>query len=124
MSTYSYSSTLPSSFPHQINMFMNIHYYHLTPNSRSTCSRAFTVILLPPQQGTMFTIRHVDRHTEGTFVCTANNGVGKPSSARVSVIVEYKPVIVTREVSRNFIVPALTTFNQRKKETSLGMLVR
>lgn len=31
----------------------------------------------------VLTIESMDRHKGGTYVCTANNGVGKPASSQV-----------------------------------------
>lgn len=51
------------------------------------------------------TLADVDRHVEGTYTCTADNGIGEPATASMSVIVDYEPEIITekvREPSRLF----------------------
>ena len=45
----------------------------------------------------MVTLAEVDRHEAGTYVCTADNGVGDPASAAVAILVEYPPEIATEE---------------------------
>ncbi|XP_042234773.1 protein amalgam-like isoform X3 [Homarus americanus] len=49
------------------------------------------------QQGEMLTLEAVDRHMEGTYLCTADNGIGEPASAAVSLTVEYPPEITTEQ---------------------------
>ena len=44
------------------------------------------------------TLPNVNRHVEGTYVCTANNGVGEPSSAEIKLQVEYRPEINPEQV--------------------------
>ncbi|CAL4125081.1 unnamed protein product, partial [Meganyctiphanes norvegica] len=45
------------------------------------------------QEGDILHLEKVDRHSEGTYVCTADNGIGPPASAKMTVIVEYAPEI-------------------------------
>ena len=49
-------------------------------------------------QGDSLTLEGVDRHVEGTYICTADNGIGQPSSTSMKVVVEYPPEIVTEKV--------------------------
>ncbi|XP_064105256.1 protein amalgam-like isoform X2 [Macrobrachium nipponense] len=49
------------------------------------------------EEGFSLTLENVDRHVEGTYICTASNGVGPPSSTSMSIEVEYPPEIVTEE---------------------------
>ena len=51
-------------------------------------------------QGLSMTLEGVDRHVEGTYVCTADNGVGEPASASMAITVSYKPEIITEKVHR------------------------
>ena len=44
------------------------------------------------------TLEGVDRHVEGSYVCTADNGIGESASATMSVIVRYPPEIFTEKV--------------------------
>lgn len=44
------------------------------------------------------TLEGVDRHVEGTYICSASNGIGDPKSAAMSVIVNYAPEIITEKV--------------------------
>ncbi|XP_042886203.1 protein amalgam-like, partial [Penaeus japonicus] len=46
------------------------------------------------QEGENVTLAAVDRHHEGTYLCTADNGIGQPASASMTVTVEYPPEIV------------------------------
>ena len=50
-------------------------------------------------QGFSITLDDVTRHYEGTYVCTASNGVGEPSSTSIKIEVEYKPEITADQVS-------------------------
>ncbi|KAK7079402.1 hypothetical protein SK128_023185, partial [Halocaridina rubra] len=52
------------------------------------------------EEGFSLILDKVDRHAEGTYICTASNGVGPPSSTRMSVQVEYAPEIITDQVSK------------------------
>lgn len=52
------------------------------------------------EEGLSMTLAEVDRHVEGRYVCTADNGVGQPASATMSVAVEYPPEIFTEKVSQ------------------------
>ncbi|KAK8746885.1 hypothetical protein OTU49_016881 [Cherax quadricarinatus] len=45
------------------------------------------------EQGERLTLEAVDRHMEGTYLCTADNGIGEPAAADMSVTVEYPPEI-------------------------------
>ncbi|XP_050739679.1 protein amalgam-like isoform X2 [Eriocheir sinensis] len=49
------------------------------------------------EEGLSITLGDVDRHVEGTYICTASNGLGKPSSAEMTVQVEYPPEINTEQ---------------------------
>ena len=40
----------------------------------------------------------VDKHVEGTYLCTADNGVGESASAAMTVTVEYPPEITVERV--------------------------
>ncbi|XP_047737946.1 uncharacterized protein LOC108674136 [Hyalella azteca] len=46
-------------------------------------------------EGDSLDFAHVDRHVEGTYYCTANNGIQAPHSAEMTVVVEYLPEITT-----------------------------
>ncbi|XP_071534823.1 protein amalgam-like [Panulirus ornatus] len=47
--------------------------------------------------GHRLTLERVDRHMEGTYLCTADNGIGEPASAAMSLTVEYPPEIITQQ---------------------------
>nr|XP_027234203.1 protein amalgam-like [Penaeus vannamei] len=47
--------------------------------------------------GQNVTLTDVDRHVDGTYLCTADNGIGEPASARMVVTVEYPPEISTEK---------------------------
>ncbi|KAG7174081.1 Lachesin-like 8 [Homarus americanus] len=49
------------------------------------------------QQGHRLTLDAVDRHMEGTYLCTADNGIGEPASAAMALTVEYPPEITTEK---------------------------
>uniref|UniRef100_A0A6A7FXY1 Neural cell adhesion molecule 1-like n=2 Tax=Hirondellea gigas TaxID=1518452 RepID=A0A6A7FXY1_9CRUS len=49
------------------------------------------------EEGFSITMEEVNRHEAGKYVCTASNGIGEPSSAMMSIEVEFKPEIVTEE---------------------------
>ncbi|XP_037783523.1 protein amalgam-like [Penaeus monodon] len=49
------------------------------------------------EQGQNVTLKDVDRHVDGTYLCTADNGIGEPASARMVVTVEYPPEISTEK---------------------------
>ena len=49
------------------------------------------------EQGYSLTLENVDRHAEGTYVCTASNGIGNPASHALKVLVEYPPEINTEK---------------------------
>lgn len=49
------------------------------------------------EEGLSMTLEGVDRHVEGTYVCSAENGIGEPITASMSVIVEYPPEIFTEK---------------------------
>ncbi|XP_045133288.1 limbic system-associated membrane protein-like isoform X2 [Portunus trituberculatus] len=49
------------------------------------------------EEGLSITLENVDRHVEGTYICTASNGLGQPSSASMTVIVKYPPEIITEQ---------------------------
>ncbi|XP_045131407.1 roundabout homolog 1-like [Portunus trituberculatus] len=48
-------------------------------------------------EGLSLTLEGVDRHVEGTYVCTASNGVGQPSATTMAIEVQYPPDIITEE---------------------------
>ncbi|KAG7158890.1 amalgam-like 1, partial [Homarus americanus] len=48
--------------------------------------------------GKSLTLKGVDHHVEGTYLCTAHNGIGQPASAAMTIIVEYPPEITTEKV--------------------------
>ncbi|KAG0714565.1 Protein amalgam [Chionoecetes opilio] len=47
--------------------------------------------------GLSITLGDVDRHVEGTYICTASNGLGRPSSASMTIKVKYPPEIITEQ---------------------------
>lgn len=49
------------------------------------------------EEGESMTLADVDRHVEGTYTCTADNGIGEPATASMSVIVDYEPEIITEK---------------------------
>ncbi|KAF2365421.1 Immunoglobulin I-set [Trinorchestia longiramus] len=49
------------------------------------------------EKGDSLTLEGVDRHVEGTYICTADNGIGEPAFAKMKVVVEYPPEIVTEK---------------------------
>ncbi|CAL4144187.1 unnamed protein product, partial [Meganyctiphanes norvegica] len=49
------------------------------------------------QEGFSITLEGVDRHVEGTYLCTADNGIGQAATAAIAVIVEYSPEITTEK---------------------------
>ncbi|KAK8385320.1 hypothetical protein O3P69_012266 [Scylla paramamosain] len=49
------------------------------------------------EEGLSITLENVDRHVEGTYICTASNGLGHPSSATMTVKVKYPPEIITEQ---------------------------
>ena len=51
-------------------------------------------------QGSSLTLKSVDRHVEGSYVCTADNGVGEAQSRVMRLVVQYPPEIVTEKVSK------------------------
>ncbi|XP_045113915.1 protein amalgam-like isoform X1 [Portunus trituberculatus] len=48
-------------------------------------------------QGPRLTLENVDRRAEGTYLCTADNGIGEPASAAMSITVEYPPEVVAEK---------------------------
>ncbi|KAG0724941.1 Protein amalgam [Chionoecetes opilio] len=50
------------------------------------------------EEGLSITLGDVDRHMEGTYICTASNGLGRPSSASMTIKVQYPPEIITEQV--------------------------
>ncbi|CAL4067055.1 unnamed protein product, partial [Meganyctiphanes norvegica] len=51
----------------------------------------------PEEEGISITLQEVDRYDEGTYICTASNGIGESSKTSMEVMVEYKPEINTEE---------------------------
>ncbi|XP_018021341.2 neural cell adhesion molecule 1-like isoform X2 [Hyalella azteca] len=49
------------------------------------------------EEGLSITLEKIDRREAGTYVCTASNGIGEPSSAEMRIEVEYRPEITTEE---------------------------
>ncbi|XP_064094280.1 neural cell adhesion molecule 2-like isoform X2 [Macrobrachium nipponense] len=49
------------------------------------------------EKGLSIIINDVDRHVEGDYVCTASNGIGEPSSAAMTIEVEYEPEIIAEQ---------------------------
>ncbi|XP_071534827.1 protein amalgam-like [Panulirus ornatus] len=49
------------------------------------------------QQGNTLTLENVDLHMEGMYLCTADNGIGEPASAAMSITVEYPPEIFKQQ---------------------------
>ncbi|KAK8383162.1 hypothetical protein O3P69_011587 [Scylla paramamosain] len=57
---------------------------------------------LTTHEGKTLYLKGVDRHVEGTYLCTADNGVGESSSAAMTITVEYPPEVnVERAVVRS-----------------------
>ncbi|KAG0722569.1 Lachesin [Chionoecetes opilio] len=52
---------------------------------------------LRSEQGHSLTLEGVDRHVEGTYLCTADNGIGESASAAMTITVEYPPEITTEK---------------------------
>ena len=50
------------------------------------------------EEGLSMTLEGVDRHVEGRYTCTADNGVGEPVAVTMNVAVEYPPEIITEKV--------------------------
>ncbi|KAG0724048.1 Hemicentin-2 [Chionoecetes opilio] len=48
-------------------------------------------------QGLSITLGDVERHVEGIYICTASNGLGRPSSASMTIKVKYPPEIITEQ---------------------------
>ncbi|XP_045121071.1 limbic system-associated membrane protein-like isoform X2 [Portunus trituberculatus] len=51
------------------------------------------------EEGLSMTLEGVDRHVEGTYICTADNGIGDPASASMAITVSYKPEIITEKTT-------------------------
>ncbi|XP_063848053.1 protein amalgam-like isoform X2 [Scylla paramamosain] len=49
------------------------------------------------EEGQSIRLQNVDRHVAGTYVCTASNGVGRPSSSTMTIQVEYPPEVTTKQ---------------------------
>ncbi|XP_050739322.1 roundabout homolog 2-like [Eriocheir sinensis] len=49
------------------------------------------------QGQSIITLENVDKQLEGTYTCTASNGVGAPSSASTTIQVEYPPEVYTEQ---------------------------
>ena len=62
--------------------------------------------MFPPgvqvEMGSTLILADVDRHVEGGYTCTASNGVGEPSSATMTLLVDYPPEIITEKVRTRF----------------------
>ncbi|MCL4146466.1 UNVERIFIED_CONTAM: hypothetical protein GTU68_061653 [Idotea baltica] len=52
---------------------------------------------LKQEEGYSMTLENVDRHVEGVYTCTADNGVGEAVSASMKIVVEYPPEITTEK---------------------------
>ncbi|XP_050710598.1 protein amalgam-like isoform X2 [Eriocheir sinensis] len=52
---------------------------------------------LSSHEGKTLFLHGVDRHVEGTYLCTADNGVGEPASAAMTITVEYPPEITAEK---------------------------
>ena len=50
-------------------------------------------------QGPELSLRHVDRSWEGRYLCTADNGIGQPDTAQVTLHVEFPPEVKAVKVS-------------------------
>ncbi|KAK3871120.1 hypothetical protein Pcinc_023712, partial [Petrolisthes cinctipes] len=44
-------------------------------------------------QGSRLTLENVDRRAEGTYLCTADNGIGDPASTAMTITIEYPPEV-------------------------------
>lgn len=51
------------------------------------------------EEGLSMTLEGVDRHVEGTYTCTADNTIGDPASASMSITVSYPPEIITEKTT-------------------------
>lgn len=69
----------------------------------------FLVLIYVAWQGLSMTLEGVDRHVEGTYICTADNTIGEPASASMSISVSYQPEIITEKVC-----------NERKNRSGVG----
>nr|XP_053648909.1 roundabout homolog 2-like [Cherax quadricarinatus] len=49
------------------------------------------------QLGRNLTLEGVDRLVEGTYLCTADNGIGEAASAAMTIAVEYPPEVTTEK---------------------------
>ena len=49
-------------------------------------------------QGRSITLLNVDHDVEGTYICTATNGLGHPSSTDMTIEIQYPPDVTTEEV--------------------------
>ncbi|XP_068205802.1 protein amalgam-like isoform X2 [Palaemon carinicauda] len=49
------------------------------------------------EKGLSIIINDVDRYVEGNYICTASNGIGEPSSADMTIEVEYAPEIIAEQ---------------------------
>ncbi|KAK4324850.1 hypothetical protein Pmani_004500 [Petrolisthes manimaculis] len=52
---------------------------------------------LTSEEGHTLTLQSIDRHVEGTYLCTADNGIGDSASAAMTITVEYPPEITTEK---------------------------
>ncbi|XP_069195595.1 lachesin [Procambarus clarkii] len=50
-----------------------------------------------PTEGNTLTLEGLDHHVEGTYLCTADNGIGESASAAMSITVDYPPEIITEK---------------------------
>ena len=53
------------------------------------------------EEGLSMTFEGVDRHVEGQYTCTADNGVGKPASVTMTVEVNFPPEILAEKVNQD-----------------------
>ncbi|CAL4119043.1 unnamed protein product [Meganyctiphanes norvegica] len=57
---------------------------------------------LENHKGESLPLKDVTRSTEGIYTCTANNGIGKPATASITLLIEFAPDITTeRDVLRS-----------------------
>lgn len=62
------------------------------------------------EEGLSITLEGVDRHVEGRYTCTADNGVGEPTAVTMNVAVEYPPEIITEKVRVSFLENVISLY--------------